>query len=145
MRIDDHHDTVDEPTDPDEDTTARTDDEPEPTGAPQTMAELLAESERRDRVSLSIRQLETDPWSRVGTDLQLGQDVDATITRLMPFGAFARIAERLEGLIHASELSDEHVADPSEVVRVGDHVRVRIVRIEPERRRLSLSIRQAGS
>lgn len=99
----------------------------------------------RDRISLSIRQLESDPWARVGTDLQLGQDVDATITRLMPFGAFARIAEGLEGLVHISELSEARIADPSEVVRVGDHVLVRIVRIEPERRRLSLSIRQAGS
>ncbi len=99
----------------------------------------------RDRISLSIRQLEEDPWARVGTDLRLGQDVDATITKLMPFGAFARIAEGLEGLIHVSELSTERVAEPADIVHVGDRVRVRIVGIEPERRRLSLSVRQAGT
>jgi len=98
----------------------------------------------RDRISLSIRQLASDPWSRIGTDVRMGDDVDATITKLMPFGAFARIAEGLEGLIHVSELSVERVADPAEVVRVGDAVKVRVVGIDQERRRLSLSIRQAG-
>jgi small subunit ribosomal protein S1 len=98
----------------------------------------------RDRISLSIRQLADDPWSRVGVDMRMGDDVDATITKLMPFGAFARIAEGLEGLIHVSELADERVADPSEAVKVGDRVKVRIVGIEADRRRLSLSIRQAG-
>lgn len=98
----------------------------------------------RDRISLSIRQLADDPWSRVGADVRMGDDVDATITKLMPFGAFARIAEGLEGLIHVSELSTERVADPADAVKVDDVVRVRVVGIDPERRRLSLSIRQAG-
>lgn len=98
----------------------------------------------RDRISLSIRQLADDPWSRVGTVVRMGEDVDATITKLMPFGAFARIAEGLEGLIHVSELSMERVADPADVVKVGDEVKVRIVGVDQERRRLSLSIRQAG-
>jgi small subunit ribosomal protein S1 len=98
----------------------------------------------RDRISLSIRQLAHDPWSRVGTDVRMGDDVDATITKLMPFGAFARIADGLEGLIHVSELAMERVADPADVVKVGDAVKVRIVGIDPERRRLSLSVRQAG-
>jgi small subunit ribosomal protein S1 len=98
----------------------------------------------RDRISLSIRQLAHDPWSRVGTDVRPGDDVDATVTRLMPFGAFARIAEGLEGLIHVSEMSAERVADPAEVLKVGDVVRVRVVGADAERRRLSLSIRQAG-
>jgi small subunit ribosomal protein S1 len=96
----------------------------------------------RERISLSIRQLAADPWSRVGTEIALGQDLDATITRLMPFGAFARIADGLEGLIHVSELASQRVADPSEVVHVGDRVRVRVVGIDPDRRRLSLSVRQ---
>lgn len=98
----------------------------------------------RDRISLSIRQLEADPWSRVGTDVRVGDDIDATVTKLMPFGAFARIAAGLEGLIHVSELSAERVADPADAVKVGDAVKVRVVGIDPERRRLSLSIRQAG-
>ena len=98
----------------------------------------------RDRILLSIRQLESDPWSRVGTDVRMGDDVNATITKPMPFGAFARIAEGLEGLIHMSELSPERVGDPSEVVKVGDRTTVRVVGVDPERRRLFLVIRQAG-
>ncbi|MGH2377446.1 MAG: 30S ribosomal protein S1 [Candidatus Limnocylindria bacterium] len=99
----------------------------------------------RERISLSIRRLAPDPWQRVGTEVALGAEMDATITRLMPFGAFARVADGLEGLIHVSELAREHVADPSEAVQVGQQVRIRVVGIDPERRRLSLSIRQAGS
>ncbi len=97
----------------------------------------------RNRISLSIRQLQEDPWARVGTEYALGQDVDVTVTRLMPFGAFARIAEGLEGLIHVSELAAERVGDPAEVLRVGDRLRVRIVAVDRQRRRLSLSVRQA--
>lgn len=99
----------------------------------------------RERISLSIRRLADDPWRRVGTDFAQDADVDATVTRLMPFGAFARIAEGLEGLIHVSELAQGRVDQPSDIVQVGQQVRVRIVGIDPERRRLSLSIRQAGS
>ncbi len=105
---------------------------------------VIGVDRERGRISLSIRQLEADPWARVGTEVRLGQDYEATITKLMAFGAFARIAEGLEGLIHVSELSSERVADPADVVHVGDRVNVRVVGIEPERRRLSLSIRQAG-
>ena len=97
----------------------------------------------RDRISLSIRQLADDPWAHTATKFTVGTDVDAVITRLMPFGAFARVAEGLEGLVHISELADERVAQPSDVVKVGDAVRVRVVGIDDERRRLSLSIRQA--
>jgi small subunit ribosomal protein S1 len=107
-------------------------------------AKVIAIDKERDRISLSIRQMQADPWSRIGSEIQVGHDLDATVTKLMPFGAFARIAEGLEGLIHVSELSPERVNDPSEVVHVGDGVRVRVVGIDPERRRLSLSIRQAG-
>jgi len=98
---------------------------------------------QRDRISLSIRRLREDPWARVGSDYVVGQDVDAVVTRLMPFGAFARIAEGLEGLIHVTELASERVSVPAETVKVGDRLRVRIVAIDPERRRLSLSVRQA--
>lgn len=97
----------------------------------------------RRRISLSIKQLSEDPWARVAADLGVGTDVDAVITRLMPFGAFARIADGLEGLIHISELADHRVTEPADVVAVGDETRVRVVGVDHERRRLSLSIRQA--
>jgi small subunit ribosomal protein S1 len=107
-------------------------------------AKVIAIDKERDRISLSIRQMQPDPWSRIGSEILVGHDLNATITKLMPFGAFARIGDGLEGLIHVSELGPERVSDPSEVVHVGDNVRVRVVGIDQERRRLSLSIRQAG-
>ena len=68
--------------------------------------------------------------------------MEATITRLTPFGAFAKIQDNIEGLIHISELSENHVRHPKEIVHEGDAHQVKILRIEPERRRLGLSIRQ---
>ena len=106
---------------------------------PDSDAEVLA----LDRISLSIRRLADDPWTRVGSAFVEGGVYEARITRLMAFGAFARIDDGLEGLIHVSELAAHRVAEPADAVNVGDQVRVKIVGIEPERRRLSLSIRQA--
>jgi small subunit ribosomal protein S1 len=97
----------------------------------------------KERISLSIRQLADDPWTRVGRDFTEGGVYDAEITRLMAFGAFARIGDGLEGLVHVSELAADRVAEPADAVHVGEHVRVKIVGIDLERRRLSLSIRQA--
>jgi len=97
----------------------------------------------KERISLSIRRLADDPWTRVGKEFTDGGTYDGEITRLMAFGAFARIGDGLEGLIHISELAAHRVAEPADAVQVGDHVRVKIVGIDPERRRLSLSIRQA--
>src|SRR5712691_7162230 len=97
----------------------------------------------RQRISLSIKRLGVDPWERYVDQLETGQTVDATVTRVMTYGAFARIAEGVEGLIHVSEIAAERVADPSEAVRVGDVLPVRIVAIDRERRRLSLSARLA--
>ena len=79
----------------------------------------------------------------MGVAFTEGTTYDAVITRVMAFGAFARIADGLEGLIHVSELATYRVADPGEAVQVGSPVRVKVVGIDQERRRLSLSIRQA--
>lgn len=97
----------------------------------------------KERISLSIKQLVDDPWTRVGAQFAEGGVYDAEITRLMPFGAFARIGDGLEGLIHVSELAGHRVAAPGDAVQVGNKVRVKVVGIDQERRRLSLSIRQA--
>jgi small subunit ribosomal protein S1 len=98
----------------------------------------------RGRISLSIKRLDEDPWARAVRELALGTDVDATITRVMPYGAFARVPLGIEGLIHISEIALRRITTPAEVVRAGDLVRVRVVAIDPERRRLSLSVRQAA-
>jgi small subunit ribosomal protein S1 len=97
----------------------------------------------RQRISLSIKRLADDPWASFVKAVQVGQTVDAGITRVMPYGAFARVAEGVEGLIHVSELADHRVADPNEVVRVNDRLPVKIVGIDTVRRRLSLSARLA--
>jgi small subunit ribosomal protein S1 len=112
----------------------------------QVRVAVMSIDPEKERISLSIKQLADDPWTRVGIGKEFteGGTYDAEITRLMAFGAFARIGEGLEGLIHVSELAPHRVAEPSEAVRTGDHVRVKIVGIEPDRRRLSLSIRQAN-
>jgi len=98
----------------------------------------------RGRISLSIKRLEEDPWARAVRELAVGSDLDATVTRVMPYGAFARVTMGIEGLIHISEIVSRRVASPSEVVHPGDLVRVRVVAIDANRRRLSLSMRQVA-
>jgi small subunit ribosomal protein S1 len=98
----------------------------------------------RGRISLSMKRLEEDPWARAVRELAVGSDVDATVTRVMPYGAFARVPIGIEGLIHVSEIAPRRISTPAEVVQPGDPVRVRVVAIDLERRRLSLSVRQAA-
>jgi len=97
----------------------------------------------RQRISLSIKRLGADPWKEFVDQLETGQTVDATVTRVMPYGAFARIAHGVEGLIHVSELAVAGVGHPNAPVRAGDVLPVRIVAIDRERRRPSLSARLA--
>lgn len=97
----------------------------------------------RQRISLSIKRLADDPWQRFTEAVQPGQTVEATVTRVMPYGAFARVSDGVEGLIHVSELADHRVSDPNEVAHVGDVLQVRIIGVDTERRRLSLSARLA--
>jgi small subunit ribosomal protein S1 len=105
---------------------------------------VTAVDRERGRISLSIKRLAEDPWARALRELQVGSDVEATVTRVMPYGAFARVSSGIEGLIHVSEIAARRIASPSELVHPGELVRVRVVAIDPERRRLSLSMRQAS-
>ncbi|MBN2048030.1 MAG: S1 RNA-binding domain-containing protein [Anaerolineaceae bacterium] len=99
----------------------------------------------KKRIGLSIRQTLPDPWiSKVG-QYETGQMVQCTITRLTNFGAFAEIEPELEGLIHISELSDRRVEHPKEVLKEGDVVNLRIIKIEPEEHRIGLSLRRVES
>ena len=95
----------------------------------------------RQRISLSIKRLADDPWATFMNGVQVGQTIEAVVTRVMPYGAFAKVADGVEGLIHVSELADHRVTDPNEVVRTDDRLPVKIVGIDAERRRLSLSAR----
>ena len=95
------------------------------------------------KIALSLKRLQREPWETITERYQVGDVVDATVTKLTDFGAFARVEGSVEGLIHISELTHRMINHPREVVRQGDAVRLKILRIEPERRRLGLSLRQA--
>lgn len=99
----------------------------------------------RKRIGLSIRQLQPDPWTKKVSHIKEGQLVEGTITHLTKFGAFARLGEDLEGLIHVSELSENRIAHPKEAVKEGDVVTLRVIKIDPERRRIGLSLRKVDS
>jgi small subunit ribosomal protein S1 len=102
---------------------------------------VLSVDNDRKRIALSIKRTQNEPWTTVGERYQLGQIVEGTITQLASFGAFARIEDGIEGLIHVSEMGDGHVQHPRDVVKEGDVVQVRIIRIDPARRRMGLSMR----
>ena len=99
----------------------------------------------RKRIGLSIRQLLEDPWVQKVGHLKEGMLVEGTITHLTKFGAFARLEGDLEGLIHVSELSEQRVVHPKEVIREGDVRTLRVIKIDPERRRIGLSLRKVDS
>src|ERR687885_536574 len=97
----------------------------------------------RKRTALSIKRTQEEPWSTISGRYQLGQLVDATITQLASFGAFARLEDGVEGLIHVSELSEQRIAHPRQAVSEGQELILRIIRIDPARRRMGLSLRRA--
>src|SRR6478672_5644625 len=96
----------------------------------------------RQRISLGLKQTQTDPWQRVIDETRQGDVVVGRITKVVTFGAFAEILSGVEGLIHISELADHHVENPREVVQQGEEHPVKVIEIDPERRRLSLSIKR---
>jgi small subunit ribosomal protein S1 len=96
----------------------------------------------RQRISLGLKQTQKDPWQQVFENRQVNEIVHGRVTKLVSFGAFVEIEEGVEGLIHISELAQHHVEDPSEIVRPGQDVNVKIIEIDPERRRLSLSLKR---
>lgn len=108
---------------------------------------ILDINQERERVNLSIRQVQSDPWQDIYSIYQIGQLVEATVTQLTQYGAFVQINDdyRFGGLIHISELSDAHVKSPQEVVRKGQTITTRIIRIDEAQRQIGLSIRQVFS
>src|SRR6476659_6517595 len=98
----------------------------------------------RERVSLSLKATQEDPWQAFARIHQIGQIVPGKVTKLVPFGAFVRVEEGIEGLVHVSELAERHVEIPEQVVQVNDDVLVKIIDIDLERRRISLSLKQAN-
>jgi len=96
----------------------------------------------RQRISLGLKQTQKDPWQEVFENRQVNEIVHGRVTKLVSFGAFVEIEEGVEGLIHISELAQHHVEDPNEILRPGQEVNVKIIEIDPDRRRLSLSLKR---
>src|SRR6266568_3599065 len=106
-------------------------------------AEVIDINHERGRISLSIRRLQPDPWHSTVADFNVGDIIDGTVTKLVNFGAFVRVRDGLEGLIHISELSNQRVAHPGDVVHEGQSLKLRIISLDSERHRLGLSLKQA--
>ncbi|HYG94148.1 MAG TPA: S1 RNA-binding domain-containing protein, partial [Nocardioides sp.] len=98
----------------------------------------------RERVSLSLKATQEDPWQQFARTHAIGQVVPGKVTKLVPFGAFVRVEEGIEGLVHISELAERHVEIPEQVVQVGDEILVKVIDIDLDRRRISLSLKQAN-
>ncbi|MGI8768143.1 MAG: 30S ribosomal protein S1, partial [Propionibacteriaceae bacterium] len=111
----------------------------------QVTVEVLDVDMDRERVSLSLKATQEDPWQLFARTHQIGQIVPGKVTKLVPFGAFVRVEEGIEGLVHVSELAERHVEIPEQVVQVNDDVMVKIIDVDLEHRRISLSLKQANS
>ena len=106
--------------------------------------EVLEVDFERERVSLSLKATQEDPWQAFARPHTINQVVPGEVTKLVPFGAFIRVFDGIEGLVHISELAERHVEIPEQVVQVGDQLFVKIIDIDLERRRISLSLKQAN-
>ena len=106
--------------------------------------EVLDVDMDRERVSLSLKATQEDPWQAFARTHAIGQVVPGKVTKLVPFGAFVRVEDGIEGLVHISELAQRHVEMPEQVVKVGEEVFVKVIDIDLERRRISLSLKQAN-
>jgi small subunit ribosomal protein S1 len=105
--------------------------------------QVLGINATEKKIALSIKRTQAEPWSRVAAKYEVGQLVRGAVTQLANFGAFARIEDGIEGLIHVSELVDDRVTHPKQVVTEGQDLLLRIIRIDPQRRRMGLSLRRA--
>jgi small subunit ribosomal protein S1 len=104
--------------------------------------QVLDIDRERQRISLGLKQTQSDPWQQVLESYQEGDVVQGTVTKVVTFGAFVEILPGVEGLVHISELAQHHVENPREIVSQGDKVNVRILEVDADRRRLSLSLKR---
>jgi small subunit ribosomal protein S1 len=96
----------------------------------------------RQRISLGLKQTQSDPWQQVIDTYDQGDVIEGKVTKVVTFGAFIEVVPGVEGLVHISELAQHHVENPREVVSQGETVRAKIIEMDPERRRLSLSLKR---
>ena len=105
---------------------------------------VLSVDPNERKIALSLKRTQPEPWSTITENYHLGQIVRGTITQLTTFGAFARLEDGIEGLIHVSELAEGRVAHPKNVVNVGDSLELKVIRIDPAKRRIGLSLKRVN-
>ena len=106
--------------------------------------EVLDVDLQRERISLGLKQTTEDPWLKLIESYPVGTIVDGKVTKVVPFGAFVELGNNVEGLVHISEMAAKHIDTPAQVVKVGDVVKVKVMDVNPERRRISLSMKAAA-
>ncbi len=106
--------------------------------------EVLDVDLNRERISLGLKQTTEDPWMKLVENYPVGTIVDGKVTKLVPFGAFVELEDSVEGLVHISEMSPKHIEAPAQVTHQGDNVKVKVMDINTERRRISLSMKAAA-
>ena len=106
--------------------------------------EVLDVDLQRERISLGLKQTTEDPWLKLIESYPVGTIVDGKVTKVVPFGAFVELGNNVEGLVHISEMAAKHIDTPAQVVKVGQDVKVKVMDINPDRRRISLSMKAAA-
>ena len=104
---------------------------------------ILNIDQEKNRVSLGVKQLTPHPWEKAAENYSTGSIVEGKVVRLLNFGAFVELEPGIDGLVHISQISDDHISDPSEVLEVGEKVKVKVLSITPEDKKLELSIKEA--
>ena len=107
-------------------------------------AVVLEIDKESQRISLGLKQLETDPWEEIGKRFNVGDAVKGTVAKIAAFGAFIQLEDDVDGLVHISQLSEEHVTKVKEVVNIGDEVEARVIKVDKAERRIGLSIKAAS-
>ncbi|WP_186430027.1 30S ribosomal protein S1 [Clostridium sp. BSD9I1] len=106
---------------------------------------VLDFDKEKERISLGLKDIKSDPWNEVLNKLKEGDIVQGTVVKFMDFGAFVEVIDGIEGLVHISEISDDRILKPSDVLKIGDTVKVKVLEISSENKRISLSIKSAST
>lgn len=106
--------------------------------------EVLDVDTQRERISLGLKQTTPDPWIKLVEQFPVGSIVDGRVTKVVPFGAFVELCPGVEGLVHISEMAQRHIDTPAQVTKAGETVKVKIMEVNPDRRRVSLSMKAAA-
>ena len=106
--------------------------------------EVLDVDLSRERISLGLKQTTPDPWIKLVESYPVGSVIDGKVTKIVPFGAFVELGSNVEGLVHISEMAPRRIETPAQVVKVGQEVKVKVMEVNPDRRRISLSMKAAA-